>query len=114
MRPNAPFRDFPYKSELLGLTLYGLRMYFFRDLPCRGDYIRDSLAGLTEVQVTSVEDAKLLARYGQHNRHMGSTLLNQCSSRSHCIFTVKLIRLADTYRPRHAVINRCVREGEGV
>ena len=61
--------------------------------------------------MTSVEDAKLLARYGQHNRHMGSTLLNQCSSRSHCIFTVKLIRLVDTYRPRHAVINRCVREG---
>lgn len=61
--------------------------------------------------MTSVEDAKLLAQYGQHNRHVGTTLLNQASSRSHCIFTVKLIRLMDTDRPRQAIINRYVQAG---
>ena len=61
--------------------------------------------------MTSVEDAKLLVQYGQHNRRMGSTLLNQSSSRSHCIFTIKLIRLMDTNRPKQAIINRCEREG---
>ena len=61
--------------------------------------------------MTSVEDAKLLAQYGQHNRHVGTTLLNQASSRSHCIFTVKLIRLTDADRPRQAIINRYVCAG---
>ena len=63
--------------------------------------------------MTSVEDAKLLAQYGQHNRHVGTTLLNQASSRSHCIFTVKLIRLTDADRPRQAIINRYVCAGRG-
>ena len=61
--------------------------------------------------MTSVEDAKLLVQYGQHNRRMGSTLLNQSSSRSHCIFTIKLIRLMDTNRPKQAIVNRYGWEG---
>ena len=69
--------------------------------------------------MTSVEEAMLLAQYGQHNRHVGTTLLNQSSSRSHCVFTIKLIRVTDTKRPKLATINRCVdsggrgRKGEG-
>ena len=40
-----------------------------------------TIVGLTEVQVKSVEEAKLLAAYGQYNRKIGSTALNQKSSR---------------------------------
>lgn len=49
--------------------------------------------GLTEIRVKTAEEAKVLLRHGQINRTVFSTCANRTSSRSHGIFTIKLIKL---------------------
>ena len=51
-------------------------------------YIRD----LREVQVTDSDDAIRIICAGQRNRKVAATGSNQESSRSHCLFTVKVIK----------------------
>ena len=63
-------------------------------------------AGLTEVRVGNVEEALLLLRLGLKHRHVAATRLNYQSSRSHSIYTIKLIRIADTSKPTSAIVNR--------
>ncbi|KAA1119213.1 hypothetical protein PGT21_018125 [Puccinia graminis f. sp. tritici] len=49
--------------------------------------------GLTEIRVKTAEEAKILLRHGQVNRTVFSTYANRTSSRSHGIFTIKVIKL---------------------
>ncbi|KAI9593727.1 P-loop containing nucleoside triphosphate hydrolase protein [Syncephalis fuscata] len=49
--------------------------------------------GLREVHVRTIEEAYAILELGQRNRTVFSTLLNQTSSRSHSIFTVKLLKI---------------------
>ncbi|OAV94572.1 hypothetical protein PTTG_26928 [Puccinia triticina 1-1 BBBD Race 1] len=49
--------------------------------------------GLTEIRVRTAEEAKILLRHGQVNRTVFSTYANRTSSRSHGIFTIKVIKL---------------------
>ncbi|KAK9695036.1 hypothetical protein K7432_013170 [Basidiobolus ranarum] len=51
------------------------------------------IPGLRELKVNSVEDGYQILNQGQNNRTVFSTLLNAVSSRSHSIFTIKLIRI---------------------
>ncbi len=62
--------------------------------------------GLHEVHVSSVEEAMLILRLGLKHRHVASTRLNYQSSRSHSIYTIKLVRLANVGKPSRALINR--------
>lgn len=50
--------------------------------------------GLTEIRVKSAEEAKLLLRHGQIHRTVFSTMANRTSSRSHGIFTIKVLRIS--------------------
>lgn len=59
-----------------------------RENPQKQVYIQD----LTEVEVTSAEEALELFLKGNLRRKMGSTKLNADSSRSHSIFTIRLVR----------------------
>lgn len=64
------------------------------------------VAGLKDVKVTSWREAREVLQYGQDNRSVFGTLANQASSRSHSIFTVKLVREyvgADRMRPTFSV-----------
>ena len=54
-------------------------------------YIR----GLKEVLVSNADEAYQLLLIGRENLHFASTRLNHHSSRSHCIFTIKVIRVFD-------------------
>lgn len=64
-------------------------------------------AGLVEVKVESVEEAMLLLRMGLQHRHVASTRLNYQSSRSHTIFTIKMMKVArGSERPHNAFVNR--------
>ncbi|XP_061155696.1 kinesin-like protein KIF20A isoform X3 [Syngnathus typhle] len=49
--------------------------------------------GLTWVQVRSAEEAWKILRTGQRNQSFASTHLNQNSSRSHCIFSVRVLHI---------------------
>jgi hypothetical protein len=50
------------------------------------------VAGLTEVQVTSVEDALQMLNLGTQHRTTAATWMNRTSSRSHAVFTISLKR----------------------
>lgn len=51
------------------------------------------VAGMKEVRVHSAEEARAILDRGQQNRRVFSTLANRVSSRSHSVFTIKVIRV---------------------
>ena len=62
-----------------------------KPLPVREDMTRGAYAeGLKEVAVMSVADAETVLALGLSNRHVAETDMNQCSSRSHAVFSLKL------------------------
>lgn len=62
------------------------------------------IRGTREVHVTSSTEALEVMAMGQLNRQMGATASNKESSRSHCLFTIKLIKLdASGYSSRPSV-----------
>ncbi|KAK7072683.1 hypothetical protein SK128_027827 [Halocaridina rubra] len=63
------------------------------------------IKGLQEVRVTSAEEAWHLLEIGRQNLHFAATRLNHNSSRSHCIFTIKVVRLADIQNPHVARVS---------
>jgi len=60
---------------------------------------RPYIRGLREVHVCSVEEAWKLVQIGRENQHIASTRLNRASSRSHSIFTLRLIQVVDVDQP---------------
>ena len=63
-------------------------------------------AGLREIQVSTVEEAMLLLRYGLRHRSQAATRLNYSSSRSHAVYTVKLVKVVNPDKPANALVNR--------
>ncbi|KAL1926583.1 hypothetical protein VTP01DRAFT_5704 [Rhizomucor pusillus] len=51
------------------------------------------ISGLKEVKVQNIEEAYALLYEGQRNRAVYSTLMNHTSSRSHSIFTIRIVRV---------------------
>lgn len=51
------------------------------------------ISGLKEVRVKSIEEAHALLFEGQRNRAEYSTITNHVSSRSHSIFTIRIVRV---------------------
>ena len=51
---------------------------------------------LSEIKVNSAQEACQILAAGQQNLKYSATSLNQKSSRSHCIFNIKLAKLTDT------------------
>uniref|UniRef100_T1JH64 Kinesin-like protein n=1 Tax=Strigamia maritima TaxID=126957 RepID=T1JH64_STRMM len=62
--------------------------------------------GLQRIHVSSANEAMKLMIVGTKNLRFAATKLNQNSSRSHCIFTVEIIRVPDNDNPRVATISR--------
>lgn len=63
------------------------------------------IKGLKEVAVSSADEAYRLLRIGQQNLQFATTRLNHNSSRSHCIFSIKLVRVADIDQPTSARVS---------
>ena len=61
--------------------------------------------GLKEICVRSADDAVRVLLFGKENLHFAATKLNHNSSRSHCVFTVKLIRTNHCDEPTEAAIS---------
>lgn len=61
---------------------------------------------LTYVYVQSAEEAYKVMTFGRNNLKIASNNLNKSSSRSHCIFTIKLMRVDNVENPKTAVISR--------
>ena len=61
--------------------------------------------GLREVQVSSADEAYQILMIGRDNLHFAATKLNQQSSRSHCIFNIKIVRVAEPSKPHLARVS---------
>lgn len=62
--------------------------------------------GLREIFVTSAKEAYEVLKLGQKNLRIASTKLNHQSSRSHCIFNIKMVKIDDIENPETATINK--------
>ncbi|CAG8476187.1 26674_t:CDS:10 [Dentiscutata erythropus] len=51
------------------------------------------LSDIKEVRIRNVEDGYSVLKQGMKNRQIFSTLANETSSRSHCIFMIKIIKI---------------------
>ncbi|XP_055358431.1 kinesin-like protein KIF20B isoform X2 [Betta splendens] len=61
------------------------------------------------VQVNSAEEAYKVMKLGKKNQSFSSTRLNQLSSRSHSIFSIRILRIEDKGTPRvHTVSELCL------
>lgn len=67
--------------------------------PDGGKYI----ANLREIRVRTAEEAKAIVKLGQINRRVFGTLANHASSRSHSVFTIKLMKSRKDNPDIHAV-----------
>lgn len=61
--------------------------------------------GLREIKVNSADEAYQIMTIGRENLQFAATRLNHHSSRSHCIFTIKVIRVAKTAKPHLARVS---------
>ncbi|XP_051475180.1 kinesin-like protein KIF20B isoform X2 [Apus apus] len=64
-------------------------------------YVKD----LQWVQISDSREAFRLLKLGLKHQSIASTKLNTCSSRSHSIFTVKLLKIEDSGAPRVTRVN---------
>ncbi|XP_042288675.1 kinesin-like protein KIF20B isoform X1 [Thunnus maccoyii] len=61
------------------------------------------------VQVNCAEEAYKVMKFGKNNQSFSSTRLNQLSSRSHSVFSVRILRIEDVGTPRvHTVSELCL------
>ncbi|XP_064636919.1 kinesin-like protein KIF20B [Lineus longissimus] len=63
------------------------------------------IKGLKWIHVTTADEAYKVLTIGQRNLQTACTKLNQNSSRSHCIFTMKLLRVVDKENPKVARVS---------
>ncbi|XP_027736307.1 kinesin-like protein KIF20B [Empidonax traillii] len=61
--------------------------------------------GLQWVQISDSKEAFRLLKLGLKHQSIASTKLNHCSSRSHSIFTVKVLKIEDLGTPRVTRVN---------
>ncbi|XP_071793006.1 uncharacterized protein [Asterias amurensis] len=64
------------------------------------------IKGLKEIYCRSADEAYKILKIGQQNLSIAATKLNQCSSRSHCIFSVKILRVVDCDNPHVARVSK--------
>lgn len=62
--------------------------------------------GLKHVFVQSEEEAYKVLMFGKNNLQVAATGMNLHSSRSHCIFTIKLIKIPNVKNPERVVVSR--------
>ncbi|KAJ9475259.1 Kinesin [Pseudozyma hubeiensis] len=82
---NAPSSSIPTSASI---TLNRKPLSLKNDHDNGGKYV----AGLREIKVSSAQEARDLLHRGQENRAVFGTMANRASSRSHGIFTIKVIR----------------------
>ncbi|SOV05517.1 related to Kinesin-like protein KIF23 [Ustilago sp. UG-2017a] len=75
-------------SASASITLNRRPLSLKNDQENGGKYV----AGLREIKINSPEEARDLLHRGQENRAVFGTMANRASSRSHGIFTIKVIR----------------------
>ncbi|KAK4880196.1 hypothetical protein RN001_008342 [Aquatica leii] len=72
---------------------------------CLGNVNGDTyIKGLTSISVSSGLEAYLILQYGLHNTKYAATSVNSQSSRSHCVFTLKIAQASTTNKEEFALL----------
>ena len=66
------------------------------------------LVGVSQEEVSTVEEVLNLLDAGTAMRHVGATNMNEMSSRSHCIFTLNLGICISLYEPVPAKLSNII------
>ncbi|KAK4876269.1 hypothetical protein RN001_012691 [Aquatica leii] len=76
---------------------------------CLGNVNSDTyIKGLSSISVSSGLEAYLILQYGLHNTKYAATSVNSQSSRSHCVFTLKIAQASTTNKEEFvSVFNFC-------
>lgn len=77
------------------MNIFLIRLFLCRPSPknLREDATKNVyVSGVQEIEVTTVEEALCVFYKGQDNRRKTSTALNKDSSRSHSVFTIRIVR----------------------
>lgn len=108
LHPDHSSSGFGSSHTLSGLGQGGVKrkaLTLKNDADAGGKYV----AGLKEIRVWSREEAQAVVAMGQINRQVFGTLANSVSSRSHGVFTIKIVRVhngAPNVRwPNHPFVN---------
>ena len=100
----------PIKSnDLMNITMVDCREIYVPHAPSKVHRVcilltnRNSLIMIIFIQVfvTSSDEAYKVLRVGQRNRHQAATKMNQLSSRSHAIFSMKLLKIVQGEEGSH-------------
>lgn len=75
-----------YNEEIVDLLSSDNQKLQIHEDKDKGIYVKDLSASI----VTTVEEMNKKLKEGSNNRHVGSTDMNEKSSRSHCIFMVRV------------------------
>ena len=86
-----------YNEEIRDLLVKNQKQLEIKERPDKGVYVKD----ITTVTVTGADNMLKMMELGSANRHVGSTNMNELSSRSHAIFTVTVECVAGTGEARH-------------
>ena len=92
LHPDHSSSGFGSSHTLSGLGQGGVKrkaLTLKNDSDASGKYV----AGLKEIRVWSREEAQAVVAMGQINRQVFGTLANSVSSRSHGVFTIKIVRV---------------------
>ncbi|XP_044742970.1 kinesin-like protein KIF17 [Chrysoperla carnea] len=84
---NEQIRDLLMPSEKLNSSMSGLPL---KEIPNEGVVVQ----GLSTHPVHNIQECENLLRIGSKNRIIGTTLMNQNSSRSHSIFTISVEQIS--------------------
>ncbi|CAM0137021.1 unnamed protein product [Umbelopsis sp. WA50703] len=84
-----------YTEKIYDLLVSPTQEHKRKSLPLKYEFRGEHkyISGLTEVRVHNLQEAYAILHEGQRNRAIYSTLLNNTSSRSHSIFTIKIVRV---------------------
>uniref|UniRef100_A0AC34QF45 Kinesin-like protein n=1 Tax=Panagrolaimus sp. JU765 TaxID=591449 RepID=A0AC34QF45_9BILA len=86
-----------YNEEIRDLLVKQHKPLEIKERPDKGVYVKD----LTRVTVTGADNMLRMMELGSANRHVGSTNMNELSSRSHAIFTVTVECVAGIDDAKH-------------
>lgn len=76
---------------------------YFRFRPAQTKIVREDINhqmfvhGVNEIEVSSTDEALEAYHYGQKRRRIAQTALNAESSRSHSIFTIRLVQVISLF-----------------
>ncbi|KAL9869472.1 kinesin-like protein KIF20A isoform 2-T2 [Geothlypis trichas] len=97
---TAIFASLKEETESISNTITNFCDVKLDSSTCTSDNHPSNSLDLKWINVQSTEEGCRLLKIGNKNRSFACTRMNEQSSRSHCIFSIRLLKLTDEHQPR--------------